>query len=135
MSKVTSFAMLCAHIVSLPNDSLRLSFPKLSSSPASPSTFLFSVLLHLHFLSLPFLFLKTLFLLPPPLAFQSQSLRRAFSSSCRLVSQDAFFQAVPLGPTSMGGDWVGRDITDWTLPLRTGALAGHPPSASDGRGR
>ena len=59
----------------------------------------------------------------------------ASSPSVRLVSQDALFQAAPLGPSSMGGAWVGRDSTDWTLPLRTGALAGHPPSASDGRGR
>lgn len=57
------------------------------------------------------------------------------SSWFRLVSQDALFGAASLGPSSMGGDWVGRRSTDWTLSLRTGALAGHPPSTSDGRGR
>lgn len=58
----------------------------------------------------------------------------SFSSS-QLVSQDALSQATLLGRSSMGGAWVESENTDWTLFLRTGALAGHPPSASDGRGR
>lgn len=57
------------------------------------------------------------------------------SPSGQLVSQDALSQAALLGRSSMGGAWVESESTDWTLSLRTGALAGHPPSASDGRGR
>lgn len=57
------------------------------------------------------------------------------SPSGQLVSQDALSQAALLGRSSMGGAWVETESTDWTLSLRTGALAGHPPSASDGRGR
>lgn len=57
------------------------------------------------------------------------------SSSGQLVFQDALSQATLLGRSSMGGAWVESESTDWTLSHRTGALAGHPPSASDGRGR
>lgn len=62
-------------------------------------------------------------------------LLHVLSSSGQLVSQDALSQATLLGRSSMGGAWVESESTDWTLSLRTGALVGHPPSASDGRGR
>lgn len=65
----------------------------------------------------------------------SPSLPHVSSPSGQLVSQDALSQAALLGRSSMGGAWAESESTDWTLSLRTGALAGHPPSASDGRGR
>lgn len=97
------------------------------------------LLSHAHWISLSSLSLE---LIPqtvfPPLIIHSHLhlLDTPYPSSWfRLVSQDALFGAASLGPSSMGGDWVGRRSTDWTLSLRTGALAGHPPSTSDGRGR
>lgn len=142
LTKVTPFGMLCACIVSLPNDSPPLFSPKLPSSPAFPILFSLPHALYLTtFLSTCiFSLLSVTFPFPqnplsPPSPFPSPSLLHASSPSGWLVSQDALFQAAPLGPSSMGGAWAGRESTDWTLPLRTGALAGQPPSASDGRGR
>lgn len=130
-----TFGMLCLCIVSLPNDNPTPSFPKLSSSPAFHPLLPFSILPLSTFASsfpLPLSWIISFSSLSIPVSIYSP---RLLFSPGLLVSQDALFQTAPLGPSSMGGAWAGRENTDWTLPLRTGTLADHPPSASDGRGR
>lgn len=116
---VLSARLTTAHVFSLQNIPLHQSYHPLlpclthfTILTLTPSVLVFRLTLHSHL----------------------HHLLHVSSSSGPLVSQNALFQAILLGSSSMGGAWVGKESTDWTLTLRTGALAGHPPSASDGRG-